>query len=202
VNITHRQREILDFVRDFVERRRYAPSIQEICRNFGLKSTATVHKHLRNLEERGVIRRDWNRSRSIEVLAERLEEVAVRLPLVGELVLGAPIAACPHEDSLAVPASLTVGGRAHVLKVRGDALHVDHILDGDYLVLVEVAEPEPGSLVVAVVRANQAVVGRYHSDGVRVRLVPSGRGATAVTAPAAQVKVQGVVVGLVRRYPL
>src|SRR6188474_1916361 len=121
MTLTKRQRKILEFIKDFSERRGYAPTLAEIGRHFGLRSPATVHKHLRNLEERGALRRQWNHSRAIEVLPEEGTTRAYDLPLVGVLEGGRPLEIQPAEQAVPVPPGLVGEGRTFVLRVKGDA---------------------------------------------------------------------------------
>src|ERR1043165_5496112 len=108
--LTKRQREILDYLRDFIQQQGYAPSLEEIGRRFGLSSLATVHKHLTNLQEKGCIRRSWNRSRSVELVSPRTGDRAIELPMLGFVAAGAPIEAVATDETIAVPQDL-VGKR-------------------------------------------------------------------------------------------
>jgi repressor LexA len=200
VNLTRRQREILDYVREFIEQRRYAPSIAEIGRQFGLRSTATVHKHLRNLEERGAIRRDWNRSRSIEVLPDESEERLVSLEVTGVVEAGKPIMPPESDECLNTPVTLVRGGRAHALRVRGDGLRDEDLRNGDFLVLIEKADPPDGATVVALLDGCGACVRTLHSDGARVNLRSAAEHVEPLVLRRGDLKILGLVAGLVRKY--
>ena len=104
--LTKRQREILDYLNDFIQQHGYAPSLEEVGRRFGLSSLATVHKHLTNLQDKGIIKRAWNRSRSVELLPSRVGGRAVELPMLGYVAAGLPIEAVASGESIAVPESL------------------------------------------------------------------------------------------------
>src|SRR6202035_5794531 len=119
--LTKRQREILDYLSDFIQRHGYAPSLEEIGRRFGLSSLATVHKHLTNLQEKGFIRRSWNRSRSVELLSARTGQRAVELPMLGFVAAGAPIEAVASTETIAVPEDLVGRRDTYVLRVKGDS---------------------------------------------------------------------------------
>ena len=106
--LTKRQREILDFLNEFIQQHGYAPSLEEIGRKFNLSSLATVHKHLTNLQEKGFIKRAWNRSRSVELVPSRLGGRAVDLPLLGYVAAGSPIEAVTGTETVIVPPGLTV----------------------------------------------------------------------------------------------
>src|SRR4026207_1077470 len=104
--LTKRQREILDFLNDFIQQHGYAPSLEEIGRRFSLSSLATVHKHLTNLQEKGFIKRAWNRGRSVEVVPSRVGSRAVELPMLGYVAAGSPIEAVVGRENIAVPGDI------------------------------------------------------------------------------------------------
>src|SRR3712207_5966069 len=120
--LTKRQREILDYLQLFIQQYGYAPSLEEIGRRFGLSSLATVHKHLTNLEEKGVIKRSWNRSRSVELVSSRLGARAVELSLLGYVAAGSPIEAVATPETISVPEDLVGRRDTYVLRVRGDSM--------------------------------------------------------------------------------
>src|SRR3954469_22635140 len=120
--LTKRQREILDFLNDFIQQHGYAPSLEEIGRRFNLSSLATVHKHLTNLQDKGFIKRAWNRSRSVELVSSRLGGRAVELPLLGYVAAGAPIEAIVGSETIAVPEDLVGKRDTYVLRVKGDSM--------------------------------------------------------------------------------
>src|SRR5574341_788598 len=120
--LTKRQREILDYLNEFIQQHGYAPSLEEIGRRFNLSSLATVHKHLTNLQEKGFIRRAWNRSRSVELLPSRSGGRAVDLPLLGFVAAGAPIEAVATTETIAVPETLSGKRDSYVLRVKGDSM--------------------------------------------------------------------------------
>jgi repressor LexA len=196
--LTRRQKEIFEFVRSFVEEEGYAPSLEEIAARFGLSSVATVHKHVQNLVEKGLLRKAWNRSRSLEIV-ERSSE-SVRLPLLGRVAAGQPIEAVPMQDSISVPADLVGSRQCFALRVQGNSMVEDHILDGDVVVLESRRVPANGESVVALIRGEEATLKRFYLDGGKVRLVPANPTLRPMELPAEDVEVQGVVVGLVRRY--
>ncbi len=101
--LTRRQKEILDFLNGYIEREGYAPTIEEIADHFGLRSLATVHKHLTNLQEKGLIRRAWNRSRALELVPTEVTVQAVELPLLGRVAAGSPIEAIDASETIFVP---------------------------------------------------------------------------------------------------
>ena len=120
--LTRRQREILDFLNEFIEQHGYAPSLEEIGRRFGLSSLATVHKHLTNLQEKGFIRRAWNRSRSVELIPTRVGARALDLPLLGTVAAGVPIEAVVSSETVGVPEDLVGQRDAYALRVHGNSM--------------------------------------------------------------------------------
>jgi repressor LexA len=133
--LTKRQREIFDYLNEFIEQHGYAPSLEEIGRKFGLSSLATVHKHLTNLQDKGFIKRAWNRSRSVEMVPTRTGGRAVELPLLGYVAAGLPIEAIASNETIAVPEDFVGRRDTYVLRVRGDSMIEEQIRDGDFVVV-------------------------------------------------------------------
>ena len=196
MNLTKRQKEILDFIRKYREEQGISPTQREIRETFHLSSFGTVQKHLKRLEEKGALSREWNRSRGI---APREETVARGVPLLGLVAAGRPIEPFPNEESIEVPATLLGKGDHFVLRVRGESMVEDGILDGDYVVVAKRAKAESGQTVVALVRG-EATLKRYYSEGARVRLQPANSAMRPLTVDARDVTIQGVVTGLIRDY--
>ncbi len=196
--LTKRQREILDFLCSFQRERGYAPSLEEIASHFGLSAVSTVHEHLTNLTEKGYLRRGWNRARSIEPLAT--EHEAVDVPLAGTVAAGEPIEAIEVPESIALPPGFTGRGETFVLRVKGDSMVGDGILDGDLIVVEKRSRVENGAMAVVLVGGGEATVKRFYQNGERVRLRPSNPEMEEIVLPAADVEVRGVVTGLMRRY--
>lgn len=198
--LTRRQREVLDVIRDFIATQGYSPSLEEIGSRLGLSSVATVHKHVSHLVDKGLVRRVWNQNRSIE-LAEGTGGRALDLPLVGTIAAGAPIEAVPTAETITVPSDMVAGrGRTFVLKIQGDSMTGEHIREGDYVVIEERQTARDGETVVALVDGSDATLKRFFRDGAMVRLQPSHPTMQPILVPADRVQVQGVVVGLIRRY--
>ena len=133
--LTKKQREILDFIGDFAEDHGYAPSFEEIATRFGYASLATVHEHLENLRAKGYIRKGYNESRSIEVVPTEMKVGAIPVPLLGTVAAGEPIEAIAERETVAVPEDMVGRGEHYVLRVTGDSMIEEQILDGDYLVV-------------------------------------------------------------------
>jgi repressor LexA len=198
--LTRRQREILDFLNDFIQRNGYAPSLEEIGQRFGLSSLATVHKHLTNLEEKGFIKRSWNRSRSVELVPTRLGGRAVELPLLGYVAAGAPIEAVPDNEMIAVPEDLTGKRDSYVLRVKGNSMIDEQIRDGDLVIVEDRHTADNGEMVIALVNGSDVTLKKLYREQGRIRLQPANPTMQPLLLPPDQVQVRGVVVGVMRRY--
>lgn len=198
-HLTKRQKEILDFVREYLEAEGYAPSLEEIGARFGLSSVATVHKHVQNLVEKGLLRKAWNRSRSIE-LVDPDSRASVEIPMLGTVAAGSPIEAVATPDTIAVPPEMIGSRECYALRVAGDSMIDDHIVDGDVVLLETRKQPHNGETVVALIRRDEVTLKRFSLDGPTVTLTPANPRLQPMRFPAEDVEVQGVVVGLLRNY--
>ena len=198
--LTKRQREILDYLHDFIEQHGYAPSLEEVGRRFGLSSLATVHKHLTNLQEKGFIRRAWNRSRSVELVPKPAGSRVLELPLLGYVAAGAPIEAVASSESIAVPENFIGRRETYVLRVRGDSMIDEQIRDGDMVIVEDRKTADNGEMVIALLRGSDVTLKKFYRDNGRVRLQPANPALQPIFVDAAQVKIQGVVVGVMRKY--
>jgi repressor LexA len=200
--LTKRQREILSFLTSYTDENGYAPSFEEIAESFGFTSLATVHEHLSNLERKGYIRRGYNESRSIEILPSDATPRAVELPLLGLVAAGLPIEAATSGETVTVPPELLrKSGNHYVLKVRGSSMIDEQIRDGDYVVVNERQTADNGEMVIALLDKTSATVKRYYreKDG-RIRLQPANEAMEPIYTDERNLLVQGVVVGVLRRY--
>ncbi|MBN1884780.1 MAG: transcriptional repressor LexA [Candidatus Krumholzibacteriota bacterium] len=195
--LTRRQREILDFIRSFRASRGYAPSIGEIAAHFGLSAVSTVHEHLVNLERRGAIRREGHRARAVEPVAG---DADAEVPLAGRVAAGEPIEAIETPETIPLPRGFAGRGETFALRVAGDSMTGDGILDGDLIVVSSRSRVENGALAVVLVDGEAATVKRFYQEGGRVRLRPSNPAMEETVLDAGRVEVRGVVVGLIRRY--
>jgi repressor LexA len=197
MNLTKRQKEILDFIREYREAQGISPTQREIRERFELSSFGTVQKHLKRLEEKGALSREWNRSRGISPAEPKAS--SREIPLLGAVAAGRPIEAFPEAETIEVPSSLLGRGDHFVLRVRGDSMVDDGIRDGDYVVVAKRATAQNGQTVVALIRG-EATLKRFYSEGSRVRLQPANASMKPLTFEARDVTVQGVVTGLIRNY--
>ncbi len=209
--LTRRQREIFDFICSFVEEEGYSPSLEEIAAQFGLSSVATVHKHVQHLVEKGLLRKAWNRSRSVEPVPQREREEGgpgasdeaglTTLPLVGTVAAGAPIEAIEDHETVAVPEQMAGRpGESFVLRVRGDSMIEDQICNGDFVVVEKRSQARNGQTVVALIDGSEATLKRFYQNGDEVKLVPANVTMEPILVPAEQVTIRGVVRGLLRTY--
>ena len=200
--LTKRQREILNYLTAYSDQNGYAPSFEEIAEQFSYNSLATVHEHLSNLERKGYIKRSYNESRAIEILPSDATRHAVELPLLGNVAAGLPIEAITNQESLAVPDSFVGRAGSHyVLRVRGNSMIDEQIRDGDFVVVNERQRADNGETVIALLNGNSATVKKYYRerDG-RIRLQPANDTMTPILVDEDDVTIQGVVVGVLRRY--
>ena len=199
MTLTRRQREIVDFIRRFVTERGYAPSLMEIGAEFGLTSPATIHKHLKSLVERGAIRHPAGGRRRLEVVEEERPAI-VLLEILGAVAAGRPIEAVEGGERLPVPEALTRGRPAYLLRVRGDSMRDEQIRDGDFVVVEPRRSAENGETVIALIGGREATVKRFFREKGRVRLQPANPDYPPLILSGREVRIQGVVRGLVRRY--
>jgi repressor LexA len=202
--LTKRQRQVYDFIAEFVQSKGYSPSFEEIGEGLGLNSLATVHKHISNLEKKGLLKRDYNRSRSIDVLPPRgrlKQSMAVSdaLPLLGRIAAGSPIEAMQNPESISLN-DFTRSRDVFVLEVRGDSMQDEHIVDGDYVLVEKAQTAHNGEIVVALVNGTDTTLKRFYKEGEQIRLQPSNLAMQPILVSAANVQVQGRVIGVLRKY--
>ncbi len=200
MKLTKRQKEILDFIAAFISREGYSPSMEEIAAHFNFASLNAVFKHLEALAQRGYLHRDANRARSIELSRENAS-MARSIPLMGRIAAGRPIEAVAVQESLAVPDDLLPGrGTYFILLVQGDSMIEEHIADGDYVIVESREQADDGQTVVALIDGESVTLKRIYRDGDRVRLQPANQALSPLVIEGERVKVQGVVVGVMRKY--
>ena len=200
--LTKRQREILNYLSSYADENRYAPSFEEIASQFGYSSLATVHEHLSNLERKGYIKRSYNESRAIEILPSEVFPRAAELPLLGTVAAGSPIEAVDADESLTVPDDFVRrNGNHYVLRVRGNSMMDEQIRDGDYVVVNERVRADNGEMVIALLDGNAATVKKFYRerDG-RIRLQPANEAMAPIYVHENDIRIQGVVVGVLRKY--
>ncbi|PLX83057.1 MAG: repressor LexA [Desulfuromonas sp.] len=198
MSLTPKQKQLLDFITGFRDRHGYAPSQQEIADAFGFRSLGTVQNYLVRLQRGGHLQRDWNARRSLRPAASRTRSGSLELPLVGTVAAGRPIEAITTPDTLDIPASMVGTGEHFVLRVMGDSMIGDGILDGDYVVVRKQATATNGQIVVALLDG-EATVKRLQHRGDRVELHPANPTLQPLIVPAdTDLQIEGVVVGVIR----
>jgi repressor LexA len=200
MKLTKRQKEILDFVSGFINDNGYSPSMEEIADHFHFASLNAVFKHLEAIESRGYLHRDSNRARSIQ-LSQSSAAGLQNLPLFGYVAAGKPIEAVSSPQTLPIPDYfLPRRGSYYVLRVRGESMIEEHIQDGDYVVVESRKVANPGDMVVALVDEENVTLKRFYPQGANVRLQPANETLEPMILEAARVKIQGVVVSVMRKY--
>jgi repressor LexA len=200
--LTRRQREIYDYVKAFVADEGYSPSLEEIGAHFGLRSVATVHKHVQHLVEKGLLRKAWNRSRSVEPVDEpETGSEMVSLPLLGVVAAGMPIEAIEDNERIEIPPDMAGRpGERFVLRVKGESMIEDMIADGDLVIVESRNEARNGETVVAIVDGSDATLKRFYQKGDTVHLEPANSSMEPIIVPAQNVEIRGVLRGLLRSY--
>ena len=198
--LTKRQREILDYLNEFIEHHGYAPSLEEIGRRFALSSLATVHKHLKNLEDKGSIKRVWNKSRSVELIANRTGTRSAEIPLLGRVAAGVPIEAIPSDESVSVPEEFIGVRDAYALRVKGNSMMDEQIRDGDIVIVEDRKKPHNGETVIALLDGANVTLKTYFLESNNVRLQPANPALSPLLLKPASVHIQGVVLAVMRKY--
>ncbi len=231
--LTRRQKQVLDFLTKFINRRGYSPSFDEMRDALDLSSLATVHKHIETLEKKGFIRRRYNQSRSVDVVAVPgtvpFAKTALRaagrvvagarrgspardgpaaavvgsleFPLLGRIAAGQPVEAVPNPETFSLGDFASGKGNVFVLRVKGDSMVDDHICDGDYILVEGTNTAENGEIVVALTHGTDATLKRiFRESSGRVRLQPANAQMEPIVLLAREVKIQGRVIGVLRKY--
>jgi repressor LexA len=237
--LTRRQKQVFDFLVSFINRQGYSPSFEEIGAGLELSSLATVHKHMQTLERKGFIRRGYNQSRSVEVVAipasVPFSKTAVKpfgrpktaeddgshqatvtplaalmpsqvlgnmeFPLLGRIAAGQPVEAVPNAETFSFGDFTGGRGNLFVLRVKGDSMVDDHICSGDYILVEGAQTADNGEIVVALIEGTDATLKRFFREpNGKVRLQPANAQMDPILVPARDVKIQGRVVGVLRKY--
>ena len=199
--ITARQRRVLDYIRHYFEMRQEAPTIAEIGKEFGMTSSASAHHVVSILEREGLIRRIPNVSRGIELVEETTGPEKYEIPLLGVVAAGAPIEAILNYESVSIPPDMMREGRMFALRVRGDSMIDEQIRDHDLIILQSQQTAENGQTVVALIDGSDATVKRFYGGRNQVRLEPANPSyKPIVIRPPDRVQIQGVVIGVIRKY--
>lgn len=195
-----RQKQILDYIKKFINKFGHAPTLTEIAQMLGVSSLATVHEHLSALEEKGFIRRYHGAVRGIEVLGETLKELMVEIPVLGFIACGEPIEPYTDPNATITVSSKLIGpnDKSFVLQAKGDSMIDDGILSGDYVVVKEQKNANNGDIVVAVLKNGFATLKRFYQEATRIRLQPANT--TMSPIYATDVEIRGKVVAIIRQF--
>lgn len=202
MGLTPRQADILTFITEYSENRGYAPTLQEIGAQFGLSSVATVHKHISHLVEKGFLAREKrNASRDLVVVDNKGSKGGmVRIPLLGIVAAGRPIEAMTENEEISLPEEWLGRSRTYALRVRGDSMIDEQIRDGDTVVVESREMARNGETVIALVDGDSVTVKQYFREGASIRLQPANPTVPVMVFAEDRVQVQGVVVGVLRRF--
>ncbi|KKQ90853.1 MAG: LexA repressor [Berkelbacteria bacterium GW2011_GWA1_39_10] len=195
-HLTKRQKEILDFISEYIASHDYAPSYREIAEFFHLSSIATVADHLDNLKEKGFLTKDYNEARSLQ-LTPRWDERSFEIPLMGVIAAGSPIEAIRTNETIDIPKDM-MGKHVFALKVRGNSMIEDGIFDGDYIIIEQTDSPRNGEIVVALLDNENATLKRFYREKDHIRLQPANSNYKPIRTK--RVVVQGRVKGVIRKF--
>lgn len=198
-DLTKKQSEMLDVIRNFMARHNYAPSYREMMAAMGIRSPATTFGHVQRLQNKGYIKMGKGKIRSIE-LTEKANMFArgIELPLVGVIAAGHPIEAIENREKITVPMELLPNLNCFVLQVRGESMKDEGILDGDYVIVERSFYPQNGEVVVALLNNENATLKKYYREKNRIRLQPANTAMKPIYTrnPA----IQGIVRAVLRKY--
>lgn len=202
ITLYRRQKQILDFIKQYIEKYTYSPTLGEIAEAIGVSSLATVHEHLQALSQKGVIKKFEGAVRGIEVLDQKISQnlKGIELPILGLIAAGQPIMTYTDPDATIKVAPSMISGkkRSYVLQVKGDSMIEDGILDGDHVIIEEQTTANDGEIVVALLDNGLATLKRFFREKDRIRLEPANSSMSPIYAD--DVKIQGKCVGVIRRF--
>jgi repressor LexA len=202
--LTKRQKEVLDYVSQFIELHGYAPSYREIASYFKYGSVATVAEHIESLVTKGMLQKGDNEARSIQLVqADHIDPTpSIGLPILGLVAAGQPIETLgTHAETLEVPPFMVGRRNSYVLQVKGQSMIDEGINDGDYVVVQEKEIPSNGEMVIALINGGEATLKRYFKEKGHIRLQPSNAAMDPIIIkPGTPIEIQGVVIGLIRKY--
>ena len=206
--LTKRQKEVLEFLADFIDKNRYSPSYEEIADGLSLNSLATIHKHVSSLESKGYLRRAFNQSRSLEIAPRYAAEVEKRravetglaVPLLGKIAAGVPVEAIANPEMLHFQDFIGDSG-TYALQVRGESMIDDHICDGDFVLIQKTDSVRDGEIVVALVDGTETTLKRlYREPNGQIRLQPANSAMAPIFVSGASLQVQGKLMAVLRKY--
>ncbi|MBI2690152.1 MAG: transcriptional repressor LexA [Acidobacteria bacterium] len=206
--LTRRQKEVLDFLEQFIDKHRYSPSYEELAEGLSLNSLATIHKHISSLESKGYLRRAFNQSRSLEIAPRYAAEIEKRkaaesglaVPLMGRIAAGAPVEAPANPEMLHFQ-DFAGDAATYALQVRGESMIDDHICDGDFVLIQKMDSVRDGDIVVALVDGMETTLKRlYREPNGQIRLQPANSTMDPIYVPASSLQIQGKLIAVLRKY--
>lgn len=208
VILTKKQHNVYQFIQSFIEDNKYSPSLEEIAKGVGLRSIATVHKHIQNLVEKGLLKKPSNKRRSLEVSHKFSNDLdiniqsnsVVDIPLLGKIAAGSPIEAISNASTLSIPEDMLGNKETYALYVEGNSMIDEHICSGDYVIIESRSMAENGETVVALLNNNDVTLKKFYHEGKYIRLQPANVELSPLLVPANNVTIQGVVIGLIRKF--
>jgi len=196
--VTKRQKQILDFLKGYIIKHGYSPTFDEIADFFGFSSKGTVYKHIKALKNKGLIKQEWNRTRSIEL--EQGQTEINTIPILGMVSAGKPIDAIETTEQMDIPSEFIRTGHHYILQVTGNSMIEEHITDGDFVVVQEKASAENGETVVALIDESEVTIKKIFKQNSKIELRPANEELKSLFLDADRVRVQGIVVGVLRKY--
>ena len=194
--LTPKQSRVFELIRESQLDRGYAPTMEELGKALGV-SPVTAHEHVKALEAKGVIRTEPRRARSIEIVEE---DVVNTPPILGRIAAGLPIEAVESPERFELETLFPSDRECFLLEVKGHSMIEDHIQDGDLVVVESRKTAGAGDTVVALIRGEEATLKRFYPEGAKVRLEPANATMSSIIVPAEDVTLQGIVIGVIRRY--
>ncbi len=202
VTLYKRQKQILDFISQYIQKNGFSPTLQQIADELGVSSLATIHEHLNTMAKKGVIKKFEGAVRGIELTDKKKfeEALGVELPILGFIAAGLPIEPYtdPNASTRVAPGMLSGKKRAFVLQVKGESMIEDGILDGDFVVIEEQDHANNGDIVVALLETGLATLKRYYTEASRIRLSPANSKMSPIFVN--NVRIQGKCIGIIRRF--
>ncbi len=198
VKLTRKQKKILDFIEDFTERNGYGPTLQEIADYMGLSAVSGIHKYLKILESKGFIKRDVKKARAIEVIKEASS--FPEIPIMGYITAGEPVEEFEVKEYMQVPPEFISGGEYFILKVKGSSMIDAYIVEGDFVVVRKQESAENGQMVVALIDNRETTLKKFYRKNGKIILKPENSAMEPMVFEPERVKIQGVVVGVLRKY--
>jgi repressor LexA len=200
MTLTKRQKEILDYISEYSASRGYAPTLREICDRFALSSVATAHKHLAHLIDKGFLSRTPHVSRSLTPVGSGDKAGAEEVPLLGFIAAGRPIEAVGQNETISIPEDMLGKDNTYVLKVKGNSMIDEQIRDGDFVIVEERSTAQNGETVVALLNGEDTTLKKFYREGEQVRLQPANPEMEPIYVNERDITVQGVVIGILRKY--